>query len=164
MPIAFWRLPHPLDPSFHPAITILKPLCGVDSHADENLASFCQQDYPEYQIIFGVCDRQDPSIEVVQKLIQQFPEVDIQLVVCDRIIGANLKVSNLANAVTAAKHDILLLADSDIHVETDYLQRVIQPLKDESVGVVTCLYRSLAEGWVATLEAMGLLPTFIQGF
>ncbi|BAZ30486.1 putative glycosyl transferase, group 2 family protein [Cylindrospermum sp. NIES-4074] len=161
--IAFWRHPHPLDPQFYPAITILKPLCGVDSHAEKNLASFCQQDYPEYQIIFGVRDRQDPSIEVVQKLIQRFPEVDIQLVVCDRLIGANLKVSNLANAVTAAKHDILLLADSDIHVETDYLQRVIQPLKDENVGVVTCLYRSLAEGWVATLEAMGTATDFHPG-
>ncbi|MBE9037887.1 bacteriohopanetetrol glucosamine biosynthesis glycosyltransferase HpnI [aff. Roholtiella sp. LEGE 12411] len=161
--IAFWNHPHPITPEFHPAITILKPICGVDSDAYQNLASFCQQDYLEYQIIFAVRDRQDPGIEVVNKIIQQFPDTDIHLVVSDRIIGTNLKVSNLANAVAAAKHEILLIADSDIRVETDYLQRVIQPLKAESVGVVTCLYRSLAQGWVTTLEALGTATDFHAG-
>ncbi len=161
--IAFWHHTPVIDPEYHPPITILKPLCGVDSHAQQNLASFCQQDYPEYQIIFGVRDDKDPSIEVVVKLMQEFPEINIQLVVSDRIIGANLKVSNLANALTLAKHDILLIADSDIRVEKDYLQRVIQPLKDESVGVVTCLYRSLAQGWVASLEAIGSATNFHPG-
>lgn len=161
--IAFLSHPHPITPEFHPAVTILKPICGVDSDAYENLVSFCQQDYLEYQIIFAVRDRQDPGIEVVEKIIQQFPDTDIHLVVSDRIIGANLKVSNLANAVTAAKHEILIIADSDIRVETDYLQRVIQPLKDEGVGVVTCLYRSLAQGWVTTLEALGTATDFHAG-
>ncbi|NDJ24835.1 glycosyltransferase [Nostoc sp. B(2019)] len=161
--IAFLNYPHPITPEFHPPVTILKPICGVDSDAYENLASFCQQDYLEYQIIFAVRDRQDPGIEVVEKIIQQFPDTDIHLVVSDRIIGANLKVSNLANAVTAAKHEILIIADSDIRVGTDYLQRVIQPLKDEGVGVVTCLYRSLAQGWVTTLEALGTATDFHAG-
>ena len=161
--IAFLRHSHPIDADFHPAITILKPICGLDNHAYENLASFCQQDYPEYQIIFGVRDSQDPSIEIVQRLIQQFPEVDMQLVVSDRLIGANLKVSNLANAVTAAKHEILIIADSDIRVTKDYLQQVIQPLKDEKVGVVTCLYRSVAQGWVTTLEAISTATDFHPG-
>jgi len=83
--------------------------------------------------------------------------------VSDRIIGANLKVSNLANAVTVAKHEILLIADSDIRVGTDYLHRVIQPLKDDQVGVVTCLYRSLASGWVTILEAIGTACDFHPG-
>ncbi|WP_193194471.1 bacteriohopanetetrol glucosamine biosynthesis glycosyltransferase HpnI [Nostoc sp. MG11] len=161
--IAFLNYPHPITPKFHPAVTILKPICGVDSDAYENLASFCQQDYLEYQIIFAVRDRQDPGIEVVEKIIQQFPDTDIHLVVSDRIIGANLKVSNLANAVTVAKHEILLIADSDIRVGKDYLQRVVQPLKDESVGVITCLYRSLAQGWVTTLEALGTATDFHAG-
>jgi ceramide glucosyltransferase len=158
--IAFFSQPHTIDPEFHPPITILKPICGVDRDAEENLASFCQQDYPEYQIIFAVRDRQDPAIVVIEKIIQQFPDVDIHLVVSDRIIGANLKVSNLANAVTAAKHEILLIADSDIRVGKDYLQRVIQPFQAEKVGVVTCLYRSLAQGWVTTLEALGTSTDF----
>jgi ceramide glucosyltransferase len=161
--IAFLNHPHVIDPEFQPAITILKPICGLDAQVDENLTSFCQQDYPKYQIIFAVRDREDPVIDVVKKIIQQFPDVDIHLVVSDRIIGANLKVSNLANAVTAAKHEILLIADSDIRVGGDYLQRVIQPLKDESVGVVTCLYRSLAQGWVTTLEAIATATDFHAG-
>ena len=161
--IAFLRHPHATDPEFHPAITILKPICGLESDAYSNLASFCQQDYPEYQIIFAVRHRLDPSIEVVEKIIQQFANVDIHLVVSDRVIGANLKVSNLANAVAVAKHEILLIADSDIHVGKDYLQTVIQPLKDESVGVVTCLYRSSAQGWVTTLEAIKTATDFHAG-
>ncbi|QSJ20573.1 bacteriohopanetetrol glucosamine biosynthesis glycosyltransferase HpnI [Nostoc sp. UHCC 0702] len=161
--IAFLRHPYAKDPEFHPAITILKPICGLESDAYSNLASFCQQDYPEYQIIFAVRDRLDPSIEVVEKITQQFANVDIHLVVSDRVIGANLKVSNLANAVAVAKHEILLIADSDIHVGKDYLQTVIQPLKDESVGVVTCLYRSSAQGWVTTLEAIKTATDFHAG-
>lgn len=161
--IAFLRHPDAVDPEFHPAITILKPVCGVDTYAYENLASFCQQSYPEYQIIFGVRDRADPIIPVVQKIIQQFPDVDIHLVVSDRVIGANLKVSNLANALGFAKHELLIIADSDIRVGTDYLQRVVQPLKDPSVGVVTCLYRSLAQGWVTTLEAISTATDFHAG-
>jgi len=153
----------PVNPDFHPPVSILKPLCGVDEGTYANLASFCQQHYPQYQIVFGVRDRADPSIAVVQKLIHQFPQVDISLVVSDRIIGANLKVSNLANAVTAAKYEILIIADSDIRVGTDYLQRVIQPLQDESVGVVTCLYRSSAQGLAASLEAIGTATDFHPG-
>lgn len=161
--IAFERQPHATVTEFHPPVTILKPICGLESDAYSNLTSFCQQDYPEYQIVFAVRDRQDPSIEVVKKIIQQFANVDIQLIVSDRLIGANLKVSNLANAVTVAKHEILLIADSDIHVDQDYLQTVIQPLKDKTVGVVTCLYRSSAQGWVTTLEAIKTATDFHAG-
>ncbi|MEH2465236.1 bacteriohopanetetrol glucosamine biosynthesis glycosyltransferase HpnI [Nostoc sp.] len=161
--ITFWSYPHPIDPEFHLPVTILKPICGLDSYAYENFTSFCQQDYPEYQIIFGVCAYEDPAIEVVEKIIQQFPDVDIHLVVNAQIIGANLKVSNLANAVAAAKHEILIIADSDIRVGKDYLQQVIQPLKDQKVGVVTCMYRSLAKGWVATLEAILTSTDFHAG-
>ncbi|WP_026100378.1 bacteriohopanetetrol glucosamine biosynthesis glycosyltransferase HpnI [Fortiea contorta] len=161
--IAFIRHPQSINSQFHPAISILKPVCGLDRDTQTNLASFCQQDYPEYQIVFAVRDRHDPVIAVVEKLILQFPQVDVQLVVSDRIIGANLKVSNLANAVVAAKHEVLLMADSDIRVGKDYLQRVIQPLQDDNVGVVTCLYRSLAAGWVTTLEAVGTATDFPTG-
>ena len=149
--------------AFYPPVTILKPMCGVDRDAYENLASFCQQKYPIYQIIFSVRDPHDLSLAVVKQIINDFPQLDIQLVVSDRTLGTNLKVSNLANALTVAKYDILLLADSDIRVGTDYLERVIQPLDDKSVGVVTCLYRSLAQGWVATLEAIGTATDFHAG-
>ena len=161
--IAWLSRPNPIEPEFHPPVTILKPICGLDSDAYDNLASFCQQNYPTYQIIFAVLESTDPGIEVVEKIIHYFPELDIQLVVSDRTIGTNRKVSNLANAEAIAKYDILLIADSDIRVGTDYLQRVVQPLHDSEVGVVTCLYRSLAQGWVAILEALGIATDFHAG-
>ena len=163
--VFFRRLLPPLDQKFHPPIAILKPICGIDSDAYENLASFCQQDYPQYQLIFAVLEREDPGIEIVQKVIHDFPDLDIQLIIGEATttIGANRKVSNLVNAFTKAKYDILVIADSDIRVGRDYLQRVIQPLKAENVGIVTCLYRSLAQGLVATLEALGTATEFQAG-
>ncbi len=154
--IEFFSHPTKIDRDFQPPISILKPICGLDIDTYENFASFCQQDYPEYQIIFGVLDEGDPSVEVVKKIISDFPEIDICLVVSDRAIGTNLKVSNLANAQAKAKYSILLLADSDVRVGSNYLRRVIQPMRDPSVGVVTCLYRPLVRGWVAILEAIGI--------
>ncbi|ARV58122.1 glycosyl transferase [Nostocales cyanobacterium HT-58-2] len=145
-----------IDPNFHPPVTILKPICGLDIDTYKNFASFCQQDYPEYQIIFGVRDEIDPSVQIVKKIIDDFPEIDIRLVISDRTIGTNLKVSNLANAEAEAKYSLLLLADSDVRVGPDYLRRVIQPMADPTVGVVTCLYRPQVRGWVAILEAIGI--------
>ncbi|MFN6219289.1 MAG: bacteriohopanetetrol glucosamine biosynthesis glycosyltransferase HpnI [Aphanizomenon sp.] len=161
--IIFLRDSPPINPEFHPPVTILKPLCGIDQGTYTNLASFCQQDYPQYQIIFGVRSSTDPSIEVIEKLIQQFPEIDINLLVKDQIIGANLKISNLANAVTIAKYDILVIADSDIRVGSEYLKTVIQPLQDQKVGVVTCLYRSTAQGIATILEAICTATDFQVG-
>lgn len=161
--IEFFSQPTQLDPDFHPPITILKPICGLDIDTYENFASFCHQDYPEYQIIFGVRDERDPSVEVVKKIIADFPDLDIRLVVSDRTIGTNLKVSNLANAEAKAKYSLLLLADSDVRVGSDYLRRVIQPMRDPGVGVVTCLYRPLVRGWVAIFEAVGISTDYLAG-
>ena len=161
--IIFLRDSPPINPEFHPPVTILKPLCGIDQGTYTNLASFCQQNYPQYQIIFSVRSSTDPSIEVIEKLIQQFPEIDINLLVKDQIIGANLKISNLANAVTIAKYDILVIADSDIRVGSEYLKTVIQPLQDQKVGVVTCLYRSTAQGIATILEAICTATDFQVG-
>ena len=154
--VDFFRQPHRIDPAFHPAITILKPLCGIDLNTYDNLASFCQQDYPQYQVIFSVREATDPSLPLVRELIQVFPEVDIELVICDRTIGTNLKVSNLANAVEKAKYGVIVLADCDIFVQSNYLQHIVQPLANLQVGVVTCLYNSWAKGWLAGFEALGI--------
>ncbi len=151
------------DPHFHPPISILKPICGVDSKTYWNLASFCQQDYPEYQIIFGVQDRHDPSLVVVKQIIADFPQLDIQFVISDRVLGTNRKVSNLANAVVKAKHEILVLADSDVRVRSNYLQQVVQPLSQPQVGVVTCLYRSLSPDWLTKLENLNIPVEFHPG-
>ncbi|OKH55959.1 glycosyl transferase [Calothrix sp. HK-06] len=148
---------------YQPLITILKPICGLDTNTYDNLASFCRQDYPYYQIIFSFRDEKDPAIPIVKQIINDFPERDIELIQCDRIIGTNLKISNLANAVTVAKHDILVLADSDIRVGSDYLQRIIQPFQNEEVGVVTCLYRSIPQGWTTLIEAVSQTTEFNAG-
>ena len=154
--IDFLATPTTVDTTFHPPVSILKPLCGLDRNTYENLASFCRQDYPTYQIIFGIQDSSDPVVTVAKQLMRDFPAIDIDLVVSDRTIGANRKISNLANALTAAKYDTLLIADSDIQVGADYLMQVVQPLRKKTVGVVTCTYRCLTQGWTAAFEALGI--------
>jgi ceramide glucosyltransferase len=124
-----------------PPASILKPLCGAETGSYENLRSFCLQDYPEYQIVCGVRDSDDPAVATVRRLQREFPALDIELVIDPRLYGANYKVSNLINILGRCRHDRLVLADSDICVEKDYLAEVVAPLNDFSVGVVTCLYR-----------------------
>ena len=154
--IDFLAAPANVDSNFHPPISILKPLCGLDRNTYENLASFCNQNYPQYQIIFGIQDPADPAVSVARQIMRDFPTIDIELVISDRTIGVNRKISNLSNALTAAKYDLLLLADSDIQVDSTYLINVVQPLHQTTVGVVTCTYRSLAQGWIAAFEALGI--------
>jgi ceramide glucosyltransferase len=151
------------DPNFQPDVSILKPICGFNEQTYENLASFCQQEYPSYQIVFGVQDCHDSSMEVVKQIIHGFPEIDIQLVVNDLTLGTNRKVNNLASAFARASYPVLVLADSDVKVGTDYLQQVVQPLKNSQVGVITCLYRSISQGWVTTLESLGTATEFHPG-
>ncbi len=149
-----------IDESFAPPLTILKPLCGLDWESYTSLASFCEQDYPQYQIVFSVQKADDPSIEIVQKLQQNFPHLAIELVISDRGIGINPKINNLANAITKAKYPLLVLSDSDIRVEKDYLKTIVQPFSDDNVGVVTCLYNSFTEGWLAGFEALDIAVQF----
>lgn len=148
------------NPTFRPPVTILKPLCGLDWQTYENLSSFCLQDYPEYQIVFSVRQSDDPSIEIVHQIKENFPHLDLSLVISDRCIGTNLKVSNLANGLALAKYPILVLADSDIRVKPDYLKQVVQPLQNAQVALVTCPYNSLVEGKVAIFEALGIATQF----
>jgi ceramide glucosyltransferase len=148
---------------FQPPISILKPICGCDGTTYSSLASFCQQDYPSYQIIFGIQNPADPSLETVQQLIRDFPSIDIQVVICNRNIGTNFKVNNLASAATKADFEILLIADSDIKVSPNYLQQIVQPLANAQIGVVTCPYRSVADGWITQLEALSIATEFQPG-
>ena len=147
-----------------PPVSILKPLKGVDSDLWENFCSHCEQDYPKFQLIFGVSDPADPAVEVVHKLRAKYPRLAIELVVCDCILGTNIKVSNLAQMLPAARHEFLLVNDSDIRVPPDYLRNVISPLADDSVGLVTCLYRGVAAATLGSrLEALGIGTDFIPG-
>jgi ceramide glucosyltransferase len=125
-------------------VTLLKPLCGAEPRLEANLATFCAQAHPCFQVVLGVRDPCDPAIAVVEGLERRFPQADIALVVDPRIHGSNLKVSNLINMMQAARHPWLVLADSDIAVAPDYLARVTAPLADPGVGIVTCLYHGRA--------------------
>jgi ceramide glucosyltransferase len=123
---------------------VLKPLCGAEPHLERNLATLCRQTHPCYQLVFGVRDPGDPAAAVVARLARRFPGRDMRLVADPRVHGSNLKVSNLINMAAAARHPWLVLADSDIGVGPDYLERVTAPLADPGTGIVTCLYRGVA--------------------
>ena len=123
-----------------PAVTVLKPLCGAEPGLYENLRSFCRQDYPEYQIVFGLGDEADPALAVVARLVREFPTLPIDVVINPRQHGYNRKISGLINMLEQARHDVLVMADSDTSVGPDYLTSVTAPLLDRKVGLVTCLY------------------------
>jgi ceramide glucosyltransferase len=148
-------------PTDLPPVSILKPLKGTDPKMYESFRSHCLQDYPEYEIIFGVSDINDPAIESVKALQREFSDRRIQLVVSSKILGANVKVSNLVQMLAEARYDHLIVNDSDIRVEPDYLRRVTAPLADLRVGMVTCLYRGVAGATLGSrLEALGISTDF----
>jgi len=158
--------PTPFPTKSLPPVSILKPLKGTDPDIYESFRSHCLQDYPEYEIIFGVSDPDDPAVASVRQLQREFPDRTIQLVVSPNILGANVKVSNLEQMLPAARHQHLLINDSDIRVERDYLRRVIAPLlnEDERVGMVTCLYRGVATSTIGSqLESLGISTDFCAG-
>jgi ceramide glucosyltransferase len=153
----------PAAPSESPAVTILKPLCGEDPDLYENLASFCRQDYACWQVVFGVQDTRDPAIAVVRRLMADFPGADLALVVESGRTCGNLKVANLLNMLPSARHDIIVVADSDMRVAPDYLASITAPLLHADVGLVTCLYRGLpaAGGWWSSLAALHINHGFV---
>lgn len=161
----FFSDPGPdLEPGHRPPVSVMIPLCGADFRGYDCYAAFCRQDYPTFQIVFGVRDSMDSSIALVEKLRADFPEVDIELVVNDRSIGVNPKVDNLYNMAERARYDLLVLVDSDIRVGSDYLSRIAAEFSDEEVGMVTCLYRAGAAPTLsAKIEAIGISSEFAPG-
>jgi ceramide glucosyltransferase len=150
------RLP-PVNRSFVPPVSIVKPVRNVDREAYENFSSFCRLDYPKYEIVFAVADRDDPVIPVIQKLQQSFPMCSIRLVTAVANLGANNKVNNLCQLVQEAKHELIVMSDSDVRVEPDYLRNVVAPFSDPRVGVVTALYRGISgRGLVSALDDLGM--------
>src|SRR6202034_2176633 len=124
-----------------PPITVLKPLCGSDPEIYECLRTCCEQTYPRFQIVCGVCDGQDSAVAVVRRLQREFPDIDLQLVIDRRQHGSNRKVSNLINILPHARYEHLVIADSDVRVPRDHLAALIGPLLEPDVGIVTCPYR-----------------------
>ncbi len=148
--------------AFTPPVSILKPLRGVDPGMYESFRSHCQQQYPEYEIIFGVSDPADPAVAAVRQLQAEFPQREIRLVVCREGKGTNRKVSKLAQMLAHARHEYLIVNDSDIRVAREYLRSVMAPMADANAGLVTCLYRGVAAGTLGSrLEALGITVDFV---
>jgi ceramide glucosyltransferase len=150
--------------SYTPPVSILKPLRGLDPQMYESFRSHCLQDYPEYEIIFGVSEADDPAAAAVQKLMAEFPGCRIRLVVCPEILGNNRKVSNLVQMAAPARYEYLLVNDSDIYVPPDYLRRVMAAFARPQVGMVTCPYRGIPANTLGSkLESLGISTEFIPG-
>lgn len=161
---AFLRARISDSPAFTPGVSILKPLRGVDPEMYESFRSHCMLGYPEYEIIFGVNHSDDPAVEAVQRLMAEFPQQRIQMVVCPQALGNNRKVSNLVQMLSLARYDHILINDSDIHVKPDYLRRVMAPFARPEVGMVTCPYRGIAAKTLGSkLESIGISTEFIAG-
>ena len=144
-----------------PPVTVLKPLKGPGVELYENLASFCRQSYPSYQIVFGVADAHDPAVAVVQRLRRDFPQHDIVLAVGSGR-GTNRKVANLEHMMPYARHDVLVMSDSDIRVRPDYLRTLVGPLADPDVGLTTCLYRGRGTfGLPSIIESLFINTDFV---
>ncbi|HTC83138.1 MAG TPA: bacteriohopanetetrol glucosamine biosynthesis glycosyltransferase HpnI [Rhizomicrobium sp.] len=165
----FMRAAHP-QPLDHAPVTILKPLHLGEPGLSDSLESFFAQDYPgKVQILFGVHDASDPALDVVKALQARYPQVDTAIVADNALYGSNAKVSNLINMFPVARHDIIVLSDSDITVPHDWLSKVTGALEQPGVGLVTCLYTGqVAESNIwARLSAMGtsydFLPNVVLG-
>ena len=151
-------------PDFTPPVSILKPVHGVDFATYENFASFCRQDYPSYEILFCVNELSDPAVAIIRKVMTDFPDRPIRILSGAAQIGSNRKINNLVLLAREARHEILVQSDGDVRVGPNYLREVVAPFRDPSVGVVSCLYRGIAQDnlW-AQLEAVGAASDFAAG-
>ena len=149
---------------FTPPVSNLKPIRGLDAEAYENFASYCMQDYPDYELLFGIGDGDGPVLEVIERLKRDFPERRIRVVHVSGHTAPNDKVVKLARLVSEAQYEVLAINDSDVRVRPDYLRSVVAPLRDPKVGAVTCLYVSTHEHtFLQKLQSIGMICDFYPG-
>jgi ceramide glucosyltransferase len=157
------RKENPPNNDYFPPISCLKPIKGLDEDAYENYASFCRQDYPEYEILFCV-DKDDPALPVLEKLVRDFPGRNIRLILGSGRNAINDKVGRLVRLVDEAKYDLLVITDGDIRVTPEYLRAVAHPFRDPKVGGATCLYASTDEKkFIEELQSIGMISDFFAG-
>lgn len=149
---------------FTPPVSVLKPVRGVDFASRENFASFCEQDYPDYEILFCVNELTDAAVPLIQQLIRDYPQRKIRLLSGAAQIGSNRKVNNLALMTHEAQYEIVVQSDGDVRVGKNYLREMVVRFADKSVGVASCFYRGVAEhNLEAELEAVGAASDFFAG-
>jgi ceramide glucosyltransferase len=151
-------------PEFAPPVSVLKPVRSLDFGSYENFASFCRQEYADYEILFAVNDELDPAVSMIRQIIGEFPERRIRLLVGAEQLGTNRKVNKLARLAREARYEMLVLTDGDVRVGPAYLREVVAPLANPRIGAVTSFYRAIAEknAW-AELEAVGASSDFFAG-
>ena len=162
----FWRSEGRLSANsdFTPPVSNLKPVRGLDPEAYENFASYCRQDYPDYELIFCVSDENDASVPVLEKLMRDFPERRIRVLYGSGRNAINDKVAKLVRLVNEARNEVLVINDSDVRVEPNYLRTVVAPLRDPKVGGVTCLYVSTQDKtFTQHLQSTGMYSDFYPG-
>ena len=152
------------DPEFHPPVSNLKPIRGLDPEAYENLASFCRQDYPDYEIVFCIDSDDDAVISVIDRLKANFPERSIRVLYGSGRVATNDKVAKLARLVDEAAHEVVVISDSDVRVQPDYLRQVAAPLRDPKIGAVTCFYTPTEiHTFTDHLQTAGMTSDFYAG-
>ncbi|HEY3884884.1 MAG TPA: bacteriohopanetetrol glucosamine biosynthesis glycosyltransferase HpnI [Vicinamibacterales bacterium] len=144
-------------------VSVLKPVRGVDRHAYERFATFCRQDHPDFEVLFGVADLDDAVIPIIRRLAADFPTVRVRLICPIMPEGPNAKVSIVRRLAAEASHDLLVIADSDVAVPSSMLERVAAPFAEAAVGAVTCLYRGESSSFAGDLEALGISTEFMPG-
>jgi ceramide glucosyltransferase len=150
--------------NFTPPVSNLKPVRGLDPEAYENFASFCRQDYPDYELLFCVGERDDPVVPILERLVRDFPERRITVLFGTSGGAANDKVAKLARLVSEARNEVLVISDSDVRARPDYLRTVVAPLADPKVGAVTCFYVPTEEKTLAeSLQTIGMVSDFYAG-
>ena len=152
-------------PRERPPVSVLKPLCGDEPMLEAALATICEQAYPGLQIVFGVHGACDPALRAVEAVRRRFPAVEMTVVADGTLHGPNRKVSNLINMLPAARHDVLILSDSDLHVPPDYVEQVVAALERPGVGLVTTLCTGLptAPGLVSRFGGTAITHSFLPG-
>ncbi len=151
-------------PEYTPRVSVLKPVHGVDFGSEQNFRSFCTQDYPNYEILFAVNDDSDAAVPLIRRLAAEFPERTIRIVSGAPFLGENRKVNNLVAMLREAQHEIIVITDGDVRVGPDFLRNVVAPFEHSGTGVVTSLYRGVAQkSFFAELEALGAATDFSAG-
>ena len=152
------------DHNFAPPVSNLKPIRGLDPDAYDNFASFCRQDYPDYELLFCVGEEDDPVVPILKKLERDFPERRIRVLFGSGGRGSNDKVVKLARLVSEAQHEVVVISDSDVRARPDYLRTVVAPLVDPKVGAVTCFYVPIEEKTLTeSLQTIGMFSDFYAG-